>query len=121
VKFIMKHDRLDQFRYAPLESDLGREILARFNIRASPDGVVLVTDTQQPGERIYHRSDAVAQSLQRLGASWRMAGKLLAILPHPLRDWGYGVVAHYRYRLFGRYDSCPVPSPEQRSRLLGIR
>ena len=121
VKFIMKHDRLDQFRYAPLESDLGREILARFNIRASPDGVVLVTDTQQPGERIYHRSDAVAQSLQRLGAPWRMAGKLLAILPHPLRDWGYGVVAHYRYRLFGRYDSCPVPSPEQRSRLLGIR
>jgi predicted DCC family thiol-disulfide oxidoreductase YuxK len=121
VKFIMKHDRLDQFRYAPLESDLGREILARFNIRASPDGVVLVTDTQQPGERIYHRSDAVAQSLQRLGAPWRMAGKLLAILPHPLRDWGYGVVAHYRYRLFGRYDSCPVPSPEQRSRLLGIQ
>jgi predicted DCC family thiol-disulfide oxidoreductase YuxK len=121
VKFIMKHDRLDQFRYAPLESDLGREILARFNIRASPDGVVLVTDTQQPGERIYHRSDAVAQSLQRLGGPWRIAGKLLAILPHPLRDWGYGVVAHYRYRLFGRYDTCPVPSPEQRSRLLGIR
>src|ERR1700723_742987 len=121
VKFIMKHDRLDQFRYAPLESDLGREILARFNIRASPDGVVLVTDTQQQGERIYHRSDAVAQSVRRLGAPWRMAGKLLAILPHPLRDWGYGVVAHYRYRLFGRYDSCPVPSPEQRSRLLGIR
>jgi predicted DCC family thiol-disulfide oxidoreductase YuxK len=121
VRFIMKHDRLDQFRYAPLESDLGREVLARFNLDAFPNGVVLVTQTLQPGERINLRSDAVAESLRRLAGPWRMAGKLLAILPHPLRDWGYGVVARYRYRLFGRYDTCPVPSPEQRSRLLGIR
>ena len=102
-------------------SDLGREMLTRFNIHAFPDGVVLVTDAQQPEERIYHRSDAVAESLQRLGGPWRMAGKLLAILPYPVRDWGYGVIARYRYRLFGRYDTCPVPSTEQRSRLLGIR
>src|ERR1700733_10413632 len=100
VRFIMKHDRPDQFRYAPLDSELGREMLARFNIHAFPNGVVLVTQTLQPGERIYLRSDAVAESL---------------------RDWGYGVVAHFRYRLFGRYDTCPLPSPEQRSRLLGIR
>jgi|ERR1700722_10286215 len=121
VRFIMKHDRPDQFRYAPLDSELGREMLARFNIHAFPNGVVLVTQTLQPGERIYLRSDAVAESLRRLAGPWRMAGKLLATLPHPLRDWGYGVVAHFRYRLFGRYDTCPLPSPEQRSRLLGIR
>jgi len=121
VRFIMKHDGPDQFRYAPLDSELGREMLARFNIHAFPNGVVLVTQTLQPGERIYLRSDAVAESLRRLAGPWRMAGKLLAILPHPLRDWGYGVVAHFRYRLFGRYDTCPLPSPEQRSRLLGIR
>jgi predicted DCC family thiol-disulfide oxidoreductase YuxK len=121
VKFMMKRDRLDQFRYAPLESDLGREMLARFDIRALPDGVVLVTDALAPGERIYHRSDSISESLQRLGAPWRMVGKLLAILPRPLRDWAYGVIARYRYRLFGRYDTCPVPSPEQRSRLLGVQ
>jgi predicted DCC family thiol-disulfide oxidoreductase YuxK len=121
VNFLMKHDRLDRFRYAPLESDLGRGMLARFDIHRFPDGVVLVTDALTPAERIFHRSDAISESLQRLSGPWRMAGQLLAILPHPLRDWVYGIVARYRYRLFGRYDTCPVPSPEQRSRLLGVQ
>ena len=120
VKFMMKRDKLDRFRYAPLQSELGREMLTRFDIHAFPDGMVLVTDALTAVEHIYHRSDAISESLRRLGAPWQMAGKLLAIVPHPLRDWSYGVVARYRYRLFGRYDTCPVPSPEQRSRLLGV-
>ena len=120
VKFMIKRDKLDRFRYAPLQSELGREMLARFDIHAFPDGMVLVTDALTAVEQIYHRSDAISESLRRLGAPCQMAGKLLAIVPHPLRDWSYGVVARYRYRLFGRYATCPVPSPEQRSRLLGV-
>ena len=42
------------------------------------------------------------------------------LVPLPLRDWGYGMVARFRYRVFGRYDTCPIPPPEQRSRLLGV-
>jgi len=120
VKFMMKHDRLDRFRYAPLQSDLGREVLVRFDIHTFPDGVVLLTDALTPTERLYHRSDAVAEALQQLGVPWKLMGRVLKLLPHSLRDWGYGVIARYRYRLFGRYDTCPVPSPEQRSRLLGV-
>lgn len=120
VHFLLKRDRLDRFRYAPLQSDLGREVLARFDIHTFPDGVMLLTDALTPSEHLYQRSDAVAASLQLLGASWRLTGKSLALVPRPLRDWGYGVVARFRYRLFGRYDTCPVPPPEQRSRLLGV-
>jgi len=120
VKFMMKRDRLDRFRYAPLQSELGREVLARFDIRSFPDGVVLVADALTTAERIYHRSDAVAEALRQLGAPWKQMGTALNLLPRPLREWGYGVLARYRYRLFGRYDTCPVPSPEQRSRLLGV-
>jgi predicted DCC family thiol-disulfide oxidoreductase YuxK len=126
VQFLMKHDRLDKFRYAPLQSGLGREVLARFNIHSFPDGVMLLTDALTPGEHLYQRSDAVAEALQRLGGSggpsgiWRLAGRALRLLPRPLRDWGYGVVARFRYRLFGRYDTCPIPPPEQRSKLLGV-
>jgi predicted DCC family thiol-disulfide oxidoreductase YuxK len=73
-----------------------------------------------PKEHLYRRSDAVAVALQLLGGVWRVLGKTLALLPRPLRDWGYGIVARFRYRLFGRYDTCPLPPPEQRSRLLGF-
>jgi predicted DCC family thiol-disulfide oxidoreductase YuxK len=121
VQFLMKRDRLDRFRYTPLQSDLGREVLARFDIHAFPDGVMLLTDALTPGERLYQRSDAFTAALQRLGTPWwQLVGKTLALVPRPVRDWGYGIVARLRYRLFGRYDTCPVPSPEQRSRLLGV-
>jgi predicted DCC family thiol-disulfide oxidoreductase YuxK len=120
VKFLMKRDRGDRFRFAPLQSDLGREMLARFDIYTFPDGVVLITGALTPSERIYHRSDAVQESLRQLSAPWRQMGKALNMLPRFLREWGYGFIARYRYRLFGRYNACPVPSPEQRSRLLGV-
>jgi predicted DCC family thiol-disulfide oxidoreductase YuxK len=123
VHFLMKRDGPDEFRYAPLESSLGREVLARFNIHAFPDGVMLLTDALTAAERLYQRSDAVVAALQRLSSPhgvWRLAGRVLGLVPRPLRDWGYGVVARFRYRLFGRYDSCPVPPPEQRNRLLGV-
>jgi predicted DCC family thiol-disulfide oxidoreductase YuxK len=126
VQFLMKRDRLYKFRYAPLQSGLGREVLARFDIHTFPDGVMLLTDALTPMEHLYQRSDAVAGALQLLGGPsgtsgmWRLAGRALRLLPRPLRDWGYGIVARFRYRLFGRYDTCPIPPPEQRSRLLGV-
>jgi predicted DCC family thiol-disulfide oxidoreductase YuxK len=126
VQFLMTRDRLDRFRYAPLQSSLGREVLARFGIPAFPDGVMLLTGALTTGERLYQRSDAVAAALQLLGGPgalggfWRLAGRALGRLPRPLRDWGYGVIARFRYRVFGRYDTCPLPPPEQRSRLLGV-
>jgi predicted DCC family thiol-disulfide oxidoreductase YuxK len=120
VRFLMRRDGQDRLRYAPLQSNLGREVLARFGISTFPDGVVLVTDALTPKERLCQRSDAGAASLQLLGQPWRVAGRVLALVPRPLRDWSYGIVARFRYRLFGRYDSCPVPTPEQRGRLLGV-
>ncbi|HEY1994176.1 MAG TPA: DCC1-like thiol-disulfide oxidoreductase family protein [Edaphobacter sp.] len=123
VQFLMQRDKLDRFRYAPLQSSLGREVLARFQIHTLPDGVMLLTDALTPTEHLYQRSDAVAAALLRLSAAnriWRLAGRILRLMPRPLRDWGYGIVARFRYRLFGRYDTCPVPPPEQRSRLLGV-
>lgn len=120
VAFLMKRDRGDRFRFAPLESDLGREVLARFGIHSFPEGVVLLTDALTPKEQLYHRSDAFGAALERLSAPWRAMGRALRLVPRPLREWGYRMVARYRYRIFGRYDACPMPPPEQRTRLLGV-
>jgi predicted DCC family thiol-disulfide oxidoreductase YuxK len=120
VQFLITRDKLDRFRFAPLQSSLGREVLARFGIHTFPDGVMLLTDALTATEHLYRRSDAVAASLQQLGTPWRVVGTVLKLVPQRLRDWGYGIVARLRYRLFGRYDTCPVPPPEQRGRLLGV-
>jgi predicted DCC family thiol-disulfide oxidoreductase YuxK len=121
VKLLLRHDKLDKLRYAPMQSALGCEILARFGEHSFPDGVVLITDVLRSTERRYRRSDAVAAALQLLDTTpWGLLGKALALVPRRLREWGYGVVARLRYRVFGRYTGCPVPLPNQRSRLLGV-
>ena len=50
---------------------------------------------------------------------WCWVGSMLRFVPRKVREWGYGVVARNRYRIFGRYDSCPVASAETRGRFLG--
>jgi len=120
VSFLLQHDPLDRLRYAPLQSGLGRETLARFGISTFPDGVMLLTGALTPSERLYKRSDAVAAALGLLNPPWRLLGRALRLIPRPLREFGYGVIARVRYRLFGRYDACPLPPPEQRARLLGV-
>jgi predicted DCC family thiol-disulfide oxidoreductase YuxK len=120
VQFFLTHDHQEKLRYAPLQSALGREILGRFAIRDFPDGVMVLTDALTPAERLSRRSDAVAAALGLLERPWSLLGRLLTLIPRRLREFGYGVVARLRYRLFGRYDTCPIPPPEQRRRLLGV-
>jgi predicted DCC family thiol-disulfide oxidoreductase YuxK len=120
VRFLLKHDKLQKLRYAPLQSPLGREMLARFGIASPSDGVVLVTDSLTPRERLYRRSDAVGGALELLPGRWRLLGRSLMLVPRRLREFAYGIVARMRYRLFGRYTTCPVPPPNLRSRLLGV-
>jgi predicted DCC family thiol-disulfide oxidoreductase YuxK len=127
VRFLLRHDtseakseaKLADFRFAPLQSPLALELL-RPSATTTLEGVVLITGTLTPSQRLYRRSDAVAQALQLLGSPWHRLGTLLALLPHPLREFGYTIVARLRYRLFGRYATCPIPTPDQRSRILGV-
>jgi predicted DCC family thiol-disulfide oxidoreductase YuxK len=120
VGFLLKRDRGGRLRFAPLQSALGRETMARFGVRETPDGVLLVVDALRVGERLYWRSDAVAVALGLLGGGWGMVGKLLRLVPRGLRELGYGAVARVRYRVFGRYAACPLPPPGLRNRLLGV-
>src|ERR1700750_609849 len=72
VQFLLKYDRHDRLRYAPLQSTLGREVLARFGIHSFPAGVVLLANALTAQENLYQRSDAVAAALRLLPAPWRL-------------------------------------------------
>ncbi|MEO6982756.1 MAG: DCC1-like thiol-disulfide oxidoreductase family protein [Edaphobacter sp.] len=120
VRFLLKRDHRATLRFAPLESPLGREILARFGLLAPPGGIVLITGTLTPSERLHHRSSAIAEALQLLDNPWKTMGQTLSRLPLPLREPAYRLIARLRYRLFGRFPTCPIPTPEERSRILGV-
>lgn len=117
VLFLLKRDREGVFRFAHLESGVGLELMGG---NATVDGVVLVTDALGPGQRVYRRSDAVAEALRLLGGGWRTLGRGLAVVPRVVREAGYGAVARVRYKVFGRYAVCPMPSAAERERFVGF-
>lgn len=113
VRFILAHDREAVFRFAALDSDIGRSFTADGLLEnRSVDSVILVE-----GGATYVRSEAVIRIAARLGLPWRgLVG--LRILPLPLRDGAYDLLARNRYRWFGRKEICPAPDGDYRDRFL---
>jgi predicted DCC family thiol-disulfide oxidoreductase YuxK len=56
--------------------------------------------------------------LWRVGGLWTVAGTALWLIPLPLRDLGYNIIARIRYRLFGKRETCRIPTPAERARFL---
>lgn len=121
IRFCARRDRSDRLRYVPLQSELGRELVARYGeTPESLNAVSIFLNAMTSKERFLHHSDAVVWALRQLGAPWNLMGRLVGWVPRFLREWGYGVVRRVRYAVFGRYAFCPVPEPEIRSRFVGV-
>src|SRR5260370_12749061 len=113
VQFVLKRDRKDIFRFAALQSSFAARILQRHEINPQIlDTVYLVLDHNQPGERLLAREDASAAGLDRLGGIWRLWACLSRYAPKRFRDWRYDLLAKNRYRVFGRFQTCPLPTQQ---------
>jgi predicted DCC family thiol-disulfide oxidoreductase YuxK len=118
LQFLLRHDRRGVFSFAPLQSAVGRSIVERSGGNpAEPASFYVVADYQTPASRVFTRSDAALFVAGALGWPWR-AARLTRFVPHAIRDRAYDLVARSRYRVFGRYDRCLVPSPEFRGRFI---
>jgi predicted DCC family thiol-disulfide oxidoreductase YuxK len=80
--------------------------------------MVVVLEAGGAAEKLLERSDAVAALLGELPRPWPWVGAALNWVPRTVRDWGYRLVARWRYRIWGRLESCPVPTREERERFL---
>jgi predicted DCC family thiol-disulfide oxidoreductase YuxK len=113
VNFIIEHDRAGYFKFSPLQSDIGQQMLDTHGIdRNETDSVVLIED-----ERAYTHSTAALRIARRLEGIWSWSYAFI-IVPRPIRDFLYTTFAKYRYRLFGRQDACMMPTPATRARFL---
>ncbi|MEW6319706.1 MAG: DCC1-like thiol-disulfide oxidoreductase family protein [Acidobacteriota bacterium] len=113
VKFIAARDPAGYFRFGASQNDAGRRLLAAHRLtRESARSLVLIE-----GGQVYLRSTASLRIARHLTWPWRLAATLL-VVPAPLRDAVYRVVAAVRHRLAGASDACEVPPPEIRGRLI---
>ncbi len=105
----MRHDRDGRFGYVPQQSPEGQKVLARVGFPAEPSSVIVINS-----ERVFTHSAAVIEIYRTLGGWYAVIARLLALVPRPIRDFGYRVVARWRYNIFGRAQSCRLPSVDGR-------
>ena len=121
VQFVLKNDRNDVFRFASLQSKLAEQILVRHRLRSeSLETVYVVLDYGLAEERVLSRLQAVVYVLQQLGGPLAYVSAILRVLPAPVQNFLYGLVARNRYRVFGRYETCPLPDSDTRSKFLDL-
>ncbi len=123
VRWLLRRDRHDRLRFIPSESPrvanlLARHSLAAFDSPASPETMVVVRNPGTPAEQIYLRSDAAVALLAELPQQWLFLGALFSLITRPIRDLGYRFIARIRYRVWGRYDTCPILTPAERAHFL---
>mgnify|MGYP003336171551 CR=1 FL=1 len=104
VNFLIRHDKYDRLRFATLQSN---KILPT-------DSVALITDG-----KIYFRSTAVLKILKKFGGGWKLFYALM-IIPNPVRDWVYDLVARSRYQWFGKKDSCMDPEEKVKAKFISF-
>ena len=112
VQFVLERDGDRWFRFTPIQSPFGRALAERLGI--SPE--MPETNAVILRGRAYFKADSAIEVLQRLPRrSW---ARVLSLAPRSLRDFIYDCVAQRRYRLFGRTDSCMVPTPDINARFV---
>ena len=113
VRFVLDHDRAARFRFAPLQSDTGRALLAQAGREPGElDSIVLLD-----ADGAHEKSTAILRTARGLGAPWSWSWPLIA-LPARWRDALYDGIARHRYAWFGKRDACPAPRPEWKDRFL---
>jgi predicted DCC family thiol-disulfide oxidoreductase YuxK len=113
VQFIINRDPSGIFRFAPLQSETGKNLLSKFDLPNDKfDSIILVENNEY-----YLRSTAALKILQRLGALWKIV-YVFMLVPRPVRDYIYDIVARNRYKWYGKRAECMIPSSDIESRFL---
>ncbi|HEX9692116.1 MAG TPA: DCC1-like thiol-disulfide oxidoreductase family protein [Gemmatimonadales bacterium] len=114
VQFVLRRDRKATLKFAALDGDFAVRVRRAFPQLHGVDSMVWVDEGMR---RVFVRSAAALQIARYLGGAWRLAAAW-AIVPGPLRDRLYDLVARHRHHLTVRQAACFVPGPDVLHRFL---
>ncbi len=113
VRRISHDEHGQQYLFVALQSSSGQEMLEYLSLPTDIYQSVILVYLGQ----IYQRSDVPIMIADTLDGKWKLL-KLLKIIPKTLRDWGYELVARYRYQWFGQSETCELPPMDQRDQFI---
>ena len=131
IRWLLRRDGKDRLRFAPSTAPAVIELLARHGFEPFGQGafgesgrdlgretMMVFRNIGTPIEELLIRSNAVLACLRVLPQPWPMLAAALRLIPRPIRESGYRYIARERYRIWGRYTTCPIPTAEERQHFL---
>jgi predicted DCC family thiol-disulfide oxidoreductase YuxK len=114
VQRIIKHDKKDVFRFASLQSEIGKKLVAERGLDPEEiDSIILI----EPGVAYYRKSTAALEISRDLSGGYAFLKNFLFI-PEVFRDGIYDLIASNRYNWFGKKEQCMIPTPELKAKFL---
>ena len=113
VNFLIPRDAENRFQFGSLQSPKVKALLKEYQYDATEISTVLLLEESH----LYTQSTAVLKIFRKMGGAWPLLYAFI-IVPKPIRNFVYNLVARNRYRLFGRKDSCMMPTPELKARFV---
>jgi predicted DCC family thiol-disulfide oxidoreductase YuxK len=116
VDFVLSEDRERNFLFSPLQGETFQRIAQNHPETMNVDSI-FVLRCKPEGEELLLRGDAIVYILNKL-PRYRWLGWLGYICPAPIRNFLYRLIAATRYPIWGRRDSCRLPTPDEKTRFL---
>lgn len=114
IQFVIKRDKEDKFRFAALQSEIGRKLVAERGIDTSKvDSIILI----DPGVAYYTKSEAALEIGTEL-KGYRTLSRIFRLIPSSLSNIVYDFIARNRYKWYGKKESCMIPTPELQAKFL---
>lgn len=114
VQYVIEHDKRDVYRFAALQSEIGKKLVEERGIDTSQiDSIILI----EPGVAYYTKSTAALKIAQSFGGVWQLTG-VLEWIPEKIRNWVYDFIAKNRYKWYGKKEACMIPTTELKAKFL---
>lgn len=113
INLVIRKDKRDYFRFAPLQSEAGKTLTAKFNIDTTKTDSVLLIEN----DVLYSKSTAALRIARKMDGLFPLCYGMI-IIPKFLRDPIYDFIAKRRYKWFGKKESCMIPTPEIRKKFI---
>lgn len=113
VNFIIEHDKKNIFKFCSIQSDKAKELLNLPEIYfSSPDTFILLDEN-----KTYKQSTAALKVAKHLSFPWQLFYVFILIPPF-IRNFFYILFARHRYKLFGKSNTCRIPTPSEKQKFL---
>ena len=112
VSLLIKYDKNNIFRFAAMQTKAGERIMQEYRVLNDRKSIILI----KQGFVLY-KSDAIIEIAKQI-TGWPSILKFGFLFPKFFRDGIYDLIAKNRYFLFGKKETCSIPSEKDSKRFI---